>query len=258
MNAYRGPACRPAIGGRPIVPDIGFTRWLPARRRFDYRRSFHHLIDIDVPKDNERAGFNADLLRYAGEDATSFGQVSNDDAVTRFASSNEEFVLLSLTVSGSIELTTREGASRVVTPGVRPRPRRRHPPSRNQIERARARYHDGHRRDARRRMPPPERRHHRHPGLPHDADRKGERAAFAGRGGQGGERACAGVAGHDPFASSRFIWRIATLSRKGSRRPSAVRACISMPGSIRNSSPAPRALPASTWRKARPGWSIWS
>lgn len=102
------------------MSDNGFirvsTRSLPARRRFDYWRSFHYLIDIDVPKGNERTGFSADLLHYAGEDATSFGHVSNDDTVTRFANSNEEFVLLSLTVSGSIELTTKDGASCVVTP----------------------------------------------------------------------------------------------------------------------------------------------
>lgn len=91
------------------------TRLLPVNRRFEYWRSLHNLIDIDVPKGNQRIGFQADLLHYVGEDATRFGHAANDDTVTRFANSNEEFVLFSVTVSGSVGLRTRNGLSRIAT-----------------------------------------------------------------------------------------------------------------------------------------------
>ena len=101
------------------MSDNGFlhdsTRSLPVNRRFDYWRSLHSLIDMDVPKGEPRTGFRADLLHYLGEDATRFGHASNDDTVTRFANSNEEFVLFSVTVSGSVELRTKHGFSHVAT-----------------------------------------------------------------------------------------------------------------------------------------------
>ena len=91
------------------------TRTVTPNRRFEYWRSLHSLIDIDVPKGGPRTGFRADLLRYISQDATHFGHASNDDTVTRFANSNSEFVLFSATVSGSVEISTKGGFSRVAT-----------------------------------------------------------------------------------------------------------------------------------------------
>lgn len=102
------------------MTDNGFvqlsTRRLPVKKRFDYWRSLHNLIDIDVPKGACRTGFRADLLHYLSADGTRLGHASNDDTVGRFSNANEDFFLFSVTMSGSVELTTKDGLSRLVTP----------------------------------------------------------------------------------------------------------------------------------------------
>lgn len=87
-----------------------------ADRRFDYWRSLHPNVDLDAIESEGRKDFKADLLCHAAPDGTVFGMTSNDDVVAHFAKPDREFVLFSVTVSGSARLIRPDGAERVVSP----------------------------------------------------------------------------------------------------------------------------------------------
>lgn len=101
-------------------PDSGFrrlsTRGLPPAQRFDFWRSVHTFIDLDVGERDARKDFRAELLLHIGDDGTTFGCASSDDVITRFASSNDEYVMFSVGLSGIAKLRTGSDATRTVTP----------------------------------------------------------------------------------------------------------------------------------------------
>jgi AraC-like DNA-binding protein len=101
-------------------PDNGFrrlsTRDLPAAQRFDFWRSIHTFIDLDASEREKRKDFRADLLLHIGDDGTTFGCASSDDVVTRFARSNDEYVMFSLGLSGTAKIRTDRDAARIVAP----------------------------------------------------------------------------------------------------------------------------------------------
>lgn len=105
--------------GQP--PDNGFrrlsTRGLPAAQRFEFWRSIHNFIDLDVSEPDGRKDFRADLLLHMSDDGTTtFGCASSDDVITRFARSNDEYVMFSLGLSGTAKIRTDRDAARIVTP----------------------------------------------------------------------------------------------------------------------------------------------
>ncbi|WP_198174248.1 helix-turn-helix domain-containing protein [Mesorhizobium xinjiangense] len=71
---------------------------------------------MDVVERDTRKDFRAELLHYAAPDGSTFGMASGDDVVVRFAKPDREFVLFSLPLSGSAELTQGSDAARVVSP----------------------------------------------------------------------------------------------------------------------------------------------
>lgn len=80
------------------------TRNERAHHRFDYWRALHPDIDIDPVGEDTDKDFQAELLHYAAPDGAAFSITSNDDVVARFAKPEREFVMFSLTLSGSAQL----------------------------------------------------------------------------------------------------------------------------------------------------------
>ena len=107
-------------GQRQQAPDSSFSRlstsFLPAGQRFDFWRSLHNFIDLDVCDKDKRQDFTADLLLHLAQDGSTFGCTSSDDLITRFAHSSDEYVLFSRCLTGSAKITTDHDATRIVTP----------------------------------------------------------------------------------------------------------------------------------------------
>ncbi len=107
-------------GGKLGPAKSGFhrlsTRSVPAAQRFDFWRGIHSFIDLDVSQKEKRKDFNADLKLYHAADGSTFGFVSSDDVVSRFARSDDEYVLFSLCLSGAVKIRTDSDVTRTVTP----------------------------------------------------------------------------------------------------------------------------------------------
>ena len=112
MTATWGKRGQPSDNGIRRIS----TRVLPPAQRFEFWRSIHSFIDIDVRQKDKQKDFRADLLLHLANDGSTFGCASNDDVVTRFARSSDEYVLLSLSLSGSAMIRTGDDATRIVTP----------------------------------------------------------------------------------------------------------------------------------------------
>lgn len=80
------------------------TLSVPPQRRLDFWRALHPNIEIDAVEKDARGNFRGDLLHYAAPDGSSFGITSCDDAVSRLDGAGQEFVLFSLTISGSVRV----------------------------------------------------------------------------------------------------------------------------------------------------------
>lgn len=91
------------------------TRYEHAARRFDYWRSLHPNIDIDVVGKHQGKDFSAQLLHYSALDGSTFGMASYDDVAAHFAKPNGEFVLFSLTLAGSARITQGGATTRAVS-----------------------------------------------------------------------------------------------------------------------------------------------
>lgn len=89
---------------------------MPAAQRFDFWRSIHTFIDIDVSEKDARKNFRADLLLHVADDGATFGRAASDDVVTRFARSDDEYVMFGLSLSGTATITTQSDARRTINP----------------------------------------------------------------------------------------------------------------------------------------------
>lgn len=89
---------------------------MPAAQRFEFWRSIHTFIDVDVSGQDARKNFRADLLLHIADDGATFGRVTSDDVVTRFARSDDEYVMFGVSLSGTATFTTHSDARRTVNP----------------------------------------------------------------------------------------------------------------------------------------------
>jgi AraC-like DNA-binding protein len=92
------------------------TRGLPAAHRFEFWRNIHTFIDVDVSGQDARKNFRADLLLHIADDGATFGRATSDDVVSRFARSCDEYVMFSMSLSGTANITTHSDARRTVNP----------------------------------------------------------------------------------------------------------------------------------------------
>lgn len=93
---------------QPETPGGGLrlfsTRQHSVGRRFEYWRSLHQLIELDTPTRDGARNFNAELMQYIASNGAVFGVTRSDDTIARFARSEGEFVLLSIPVSGKVDM----------------------------------------------------------------------------------------------------------------------------------------------------------
>jgi AraC family transcriptional regulator, positive regulator of tynA and feaB len=92
------------------------TQRIPPKQRFDYWKSLHPRVSIQLPERKSYNDYAATLLHYAAPDGTTFGHTACDDTVTRFSSFDNDFVMLSLTLSGRAELADRSDKARTIAP----------------------------------------------------------------------------------------------------------------------------------------------
>ena len=108
------------MGKRADIVERSFrhlsTRGLPAAQRFEFWRSIHTFIDVDVSGQDARKNFRADLLLHIADDGATFGRATSDDVVTRFARSDDEYVMFGLSLSGTANFTTHSDARRTINP----------------------------------------------------------------------------------------------------------------------------------------------
>ena len=76
--------------------------------RFDYWRSLHPSIALDLPQGRHADDYRANLIRASSTGGAVFGWCTNDDTSAHFAQDNSDFVLVSLTLAGEARL--RQGA----------------------------------------------------------------------------------------------------------------------------------------------------
>ncbi|WP_428651225.1 helix-turn-helix transcriptional regulator [Roseibium sp.] len=93
------------------------TKAQKPKDRFEYWRSLHPMIDMDPADKSAIEAFKAQTLVRGSDDGTTFGYTCADDTITRFARSNGEFVLLSLTVSGDAAVDVPGGGEHAVRAG---------------------------------------------------------------------------------------------------------------------------------------------
>lgn len=89
---------------------------MPAAQRFEFWRAIHTFVDLDTADHDRRNDLRADLLLHIAPDGATFGHVSSDDLITRFARSGDEYVLFSLGLSGMTRIRTDRDAAWTVTP----------------------------------------------------------------------------------------------------------------------------------------------
>lgn len=93
------------------------TRGYRADQRFAFWRSLFSRIDIDLVDAHSIHDFSAELLRYEAPDGSSFGYGANDDTIAHFAKPESDFFLLSLPLSGSVDISLGTNTSRTIAAG---------------------------------------------------------------------------------------------------------------------------------------------
>ncbi len=104
-----------AGAGSPSLMRIS-TRRISPRRRFEFWRSLHSHVDLDIPDRTRRGDYRAELLRCVGSDGAEFGYSTSDDTIARFSRPGGEFVMIAMTLSGTVKLRLEDDTERVVAP----------------------------------------------------------------------------------------------------------------------------------------------
>ena len=83
--------------------------------RFDYWRSLHPSIALDLPQGRHAGDYRANLINASSTEGTVLGCCTNDDTSAHFAQDNSDFVLVSLTLAGEARLQQADGQRHRVT-----------------------------------------------------------------------------------------------------------------------------------------------
>lgn len=83
--------------------------------RFDFWRSLHPLIDLEIPDRQKAKNYRAELLHCVGEDGTGFGLTRSDDTIAHFAKPDGAFVLFTIPLSGQVNLDYGQDGRQTLT-----------------------------------------------------------------------------------------------------------------------------------------------
>lgn len=77
----------------------------------------HPWISIDVADKARENAFEGNLSHFSASNGATFGFTRSDDTITHFGRPSGDYLLLSLTISGAVHLTSKDGSSRTVRAG---------------------------------------------------------------------------------------------------------------------------------------------
>lgn len=94
------------------------TRAVRRQDRFDYWRSLHPSVHLDLPDGHGCRQFEGQRLYYRAESGCVVGYADAEDAHANFDGADPSFLLLSCVLAGATEFRSRKGAEVTAKPGA--------------------------------------------------------------------------------------------------------------------------------------------